>query len=189
MSLQSSGINATNSLAEQIFRRLDTNGDSKLSADEFKSFFEKLLEQLPAAGTTPGVGSASTAVVRPAATDPSPVDTVKPLTTYAPAPGWVTSRLNNPTDNSPKYQFQRAIQDLGNPAPTTENLKNLVIPYLQSKGMNISLKEGSNDVVMINDSPYPQDVIRDVGGPDAAWQYINTPEANAYYWASHPTSV
>lgn len=186
MSIGPSAVgNDTQTVAQQLFKRLDANGDNKLTADEFKTFFDKLLQELSTAHTTPGVGTASTAVAPSA----SPFADVKPLKTYANVSGWDESRLNNPTDMSPKYQFQRAIQDLGNPAPTTENLQNLVIPYLQSKGLDIHLKEGSKDVVVINNSPYTQDVIFDVGGTKAAWMYVNTDEAEAYYHAHYGTGV
>lgn len=97
----------------------------------------------------------------------------EPGRTYADMPGFVTSRLNDPTDTSTKYIVARIIQDMGLP-PTAESVQT-ISAELAKRGITAP----ANGDILGFTSGIPQDVVRDIGGPTAQWQFLNAPGAGA----------
>jgi hypothetical protein len=149
-------------LAKLFAERADANKDGAVSTSEFTSFLVSVLSGsiTKAATTTTTKSSASTSSTGG--------DMV-----YSAMPGWDTARLNNPEDLSGKYVFGRWAQ--GKPA-TTEMLQQFVAehPDWEMRGSDgLRMKQEALDKLSPGRQSVWQDVIFDVGGPDASWQFIN----------------
>lgn len=87
------------SLASQLFQKVDSNSDGRLSKEEFQSFLTGLLGKVSATtATTTGETGSSTAETR--------------AVVYQPMLGFDYTKLNTPSHTTPKYVFARATQDL-----------------------------------------------------------------------------
>ena|SRR5438477_8815332 len=102
MSTSSAAVDNVSVLASAIFKRVDTNGDGRLSTTEFQSFLENLMGKV-GDGTTQGLGSQASAIAPAAATAPH---------AYQPMLGFDYVKLNTPSHATPKYVFARATQDV-----------------------------------------------------------------------------
>ena len=99
-----SSTNVLSDLAAQLFKRVDTDSNGHLSADEFKSFLDSLINKVGSARTA-GLGSAASAAKALALGEASP-------RVYQPMLGFDYVKLNTPAHTTPKYVFARATQDL-----------------------------------------------------------------------------
>ena len=120
MALTSASVGNASSLANELFKRLDSNNDGRLSTTEFQSFLESLMQQVDnrrAPGTGATVG----------ARDDRP---------YNPMPGFDTGKLNNASHTTPKYVFARATQDiaLGVDRPSRSAGLNQIVAYVRERG-------------------------------------------------------
>ena len=100
-----SNITSNNALAElagRLFKGVDANSDGKLSAGEFQSFLEGLLNK---------VGGVQTAAA-PALAAANPVNRASAPSGYQAMIGFDFAKLNNPDHTTPKYVFARATQDI-----------------------------------------------------------------------------
>lgn len=100
----SSTANGLSDLAAQLFKRVDADSDGHLSADEFKSFLDSLLNKVGSVKTL-GLGSAASAAKALAVGEASP-------RVYQPMLGFDYVKLNTPAHTTPKYVFARATQEL-----------------------------------------------------------------------------
>lgn len=80
-------------------------------------------------------------------------------------PGWDQTKWGNPNKHDAKYDAGRLMASLG--APTADNLQQ-VVTYLNAHGHQASF--GGGDAMTVDGIPI--DAIRDVGGPNAAWQWL-----------------
>lgn len=104
MSITSSSVDSFAALASQIFNRVDSDKDGKVSSNEFQTF---LLQMLNKSGTsTADLTSQATAVSSAVSTA-----TAAPKTYQAMA-GFDTGKLNDSSHTSAKYVFARATQDV-----------------------------------------------------------------------------
>jgi hypothetical protein len=94
------GNNALAALAAQLFKGVDADSDGKLSAGEFQSFLEGLLNK---------VGGVQTAALAPAPALGTPASAPRG---YQAMIGFDFAKLNNPDHTTPKYVFARATQDI-----------------------------------------------------------------------------
>ena len=91
---------------------------------------------------------------------------------YSPIPGFDTSKMNDLSHTTVKYQFARTVQDLGLlGAPTTSNLQAVADAFNKSGG---KAKVTGDDTIDFGDGFGPVDVIFSVGGSDARWQWCPT---------------
>jgi hypothetical protein len=154
--------------AKTLAQSIDTNHDSQISTDEFASFLTNVLGAAPASS---GTGVARTTLQTLAA---PPAPTVPARTSVA-MEGFETSRLNDSTDLSPKYEFARWAQ-ANSMSPTTENLRLFVETHSdwEMRGSDgLRMKQSALDIRSPGKESVWQDVIRDVNGPGAAWQFVN----------------
>ena len=100
----SSNTNVLSDLAAQLFKRVDTDSNGHLSAGEFKSFLDSLLNKVGSSQTL-GLGSAASAARALALGEASP-------RVYQGMLGFDYVKLNTPAHTTPKYVFARATQDL-----------------------------------------------------------------------------
>lgn len=134
-----SNVTATNpfaDLAAQLFKRVDTNNDGKLSTDEFRSFLEGLLSK---ADTTKAAPASS------AAPAPTPKAAGGTAAGYRPMVGFDFGKLNNPAHVTQKYVFARATQDIDLPFDRASRSAGLarIADYLKANG--------HPDVVVVGD--------------------------------------
>ncbi len=94
------GNNALAHLAAQLFKGVDANSDGKLSAGEFQTFLEGLLNKVGGTETTP------------AALPTGPVTRANTIAGYQAMVGFDFGKLNNLGHTTPKYVFARATQDI-----------------------------------------------------------------------------
>lgn len=147
-------------LVSQLLNTADTNKDGQLSISEFGALFASMLRGM--GNGTSSASSAAAATVKAASSTPN----------YAPMAGFDTSKINDLSHTSPKYLFARAVQDTGLlNAATTSNLQTLV-DYLNAQGATASV--AGKDVIDFGGSVGKIDVIFDVGGPGANWQWNPT---------------
>jgi hypothetical protein len=156
----------TAALFQQLFKRADYNQDGQVSIDEFTKFLSSVLSQTPASGT---------ATPSPAPTPGTPAtytDRIPGQTTSASAlAGWDQTKWNDVSHESPKYRIGRI---LASAPPTTDSLSSLM-PELQF--WYPGLQQTGKDT--INVPGYGTfDVIHDVGGPEASWQFLQVLDAN-----------
>ena len=119
MAIDSTSLDSAVGKSSQLFARLDTNQDGKLSAQEFGSFLDELLQQIESRRTS-GLGSAAAAGTATRATAGSAVSSVDPglnpsasaSRSYQPMLGFDYTKLNTATHVTPKYVFARATQDV-----------------------------------------------------------------------------
>jgi len=102
MSTSSTAIDNLSVLASAIFKRVDANGDGKLSGSEFQSFLQDLVGKV--GDGTQGLGSAAAALTPRALTAEA--------RTYQPMLGFDYVKLNTPSHTTPKYVFARATQEV-----------------------------------------------------------------------------
>jgi len=78
-------------------------------------------------------------------TPAAPTVPTAPKSPYGPYLGWDQGKLNDPTHNTPKYQFLRAMLDAGiDPA---QRDKGAVLAALKAKGYDVSDVAGSSDQI------------------------------------------
>lgn len=166
-----SSINSSTALAPtaaQIMKPFDANNDGTLSADEFLSLLTRLVSVF-APGVEAGASS-SGSTLRTATSSASPAAATTSAKVYRAVPGWDVNKLNDPTHLSPKYVFQRGVQDLGLTVMTEEQLANEMVPYMRAHGYPNAVSKGDDLYLNGPDDPSPFDVIYDVGGANlAAW--------------------
>ncbi len=92
--------NALANIAAQLFKGVDADSDGKLSAGEFQTFLEGLLNKVGATQTTPAAPTAS------------PTHRVNTIAGYQAMVGFDFGKLNNIGHTTPKYVFARATQDI-----------------------------------------------------------------------------
>lgn len=144
------------STAAQLMKPFDANNDGQLSVDEFLTLLTRLVSVLAPAAQLGG----------PAAGASVPTAGGAALTTpkvYRAVNGWDVNRLNDPTDLSPKYIFQRGVQDLGLTIMTEEQLQNQMVPYMRAHGYPNAVSKGDGLYLKGPDDPDPFDVIYDTG--------------------------
>lgn len=161
------GIGSTAEFSQVVsglMNRVDANHDGQLSGDEFGSFLTSLLQGVSQASpTSPNSSSiATTSLLRGLSGAPS----------YLPVLGFDGAKMNDLTHTTPKYQFARAVQDLGLlGAPTTGNLQ-AIVDALNANGANA--KVAGDDTIDFGGDVGVVDVIFSVGGSDARWQWEPT---------------
>lgn len=102
---------------------------------------------------------------------------VEPGRTYRDMPGFVTGRIADPNEGDPKYVMARIIQNMGL-QPTAEGMQTLftelqkVFPGVRLTGDEVLDFSGVAGIERFG-APIPQDAIRDFGGPNAQWQFLN----------------
>ena len=106
-----SANNGLSDLAAQLFKRVDGNNDGQLSANEFKSFLENLLNKI-GSNQTAGLGTAASVGLGTPAPLVNPAAAGGTLGGYQPMLGFDYKKLNDPNHTTPKYVFARATQDL-----------------------------------------------------------------------------
>ena len=151
-------------LASRLMDKVDANNDGQLSKEEFGGFLTSLLQGMSSTSpTSPSSASISTSsLARAALFVPS----------YNAIPGFDTGKLNDLTHTTTKYQFGRAVQDLGLlGSPTTENLQ-VVVDAINKNGGNA--KVTGKDTIDFNDGYGSIDVIFAVGDANARWQWVPT---------------
>jgi hypothetical protein len=153
-------------VSQSVFTAADRNGDRQLSASEFTTFLNALIGNLSGRKTTGGLGSAATAIVKPAAS---------PSTGYAEIPGFAFGKLINLSYVNDKYTpalrvFSRAIHAESLP-PVSSSLASIV-SYAQANGFP-NAKAIGKDVIDFGDGHGEIDVITDVGGPHSTWWFHN----------------
>src|SRR5262245_16495237 len=102
MSTSSNAVDSVSVLASAIFKRVDANGDGKLSGAEFQSFLQNLVGKV--GNATPGLGSEAGAI--------APRFATAEAVSYQPMMGFDYVKLNTPTHTTPKYVFARATQQV-----------------------------------------------------------------------------
>ena len=102
MATSANAVDSVSVLASAIFKRVDANGDGKLSGAEFQSFLQNLLGKV-GNGTTDLGSQASAVAPRAAAAEAQ---------TYQPMMGFDYVKLNTPSHTTPKYVFARATQQV-----------------------------------------------------------------------------
>jgi hypothetical protein len=151
-------------VAARLMDTVDANKDGQLSKEEFGMFLNSLLQGLSKTSpTSPSSATiASTVLTRAASTAPA----------YAPIPGFDSGKMNDLTHTTPKYQFARAVQDLGLlGAPTTSNLQPIVDALNKNGG---KAKVMGSDTIDFGDGFGAVDVIFSVGDAAARWQWVPT---------------
>jgi hypothetical protein len=149
-------------IASRLMDRVDANRDGQLSKEEFGTFLTTLLQGVSQVSPTSLSPSAiaTRGLVRAAAVSPN----------YTPVPGFVTEKMNDLTHTTLKYQFIRAVQDLGLlGTPTTSNLQ-AIVDHLAQNGVTASVT--GDDTIDFGEGSV--DVIFSVGDPGARWQWLPT---------------
>jgi hypothetical protein len=165
--MSTSAIQSTSALqqiAQSLIKTFDKNSDGVLSADEFTSFLGNLLNA--ASPTT------SSVVTQPLTVAQTLTQTSSSTPTYQPMAGWDTTKLNNLNHQTPKYIFGRWVQGK---AATTDSLKQFVAehPEWEMDGKDrLRVKPDEMAKLYPGETSLWMDVIYDVGGPEARWQYI-----------------
>lgn len=153
--------NGVDQLVQQLMKGIDTNRDKQVSTSEFTTFLSKLLTNFSGQPTTTSMPGASRGAF-------AGVQALVPGS-YSAMAGFDTAKINDPNHTTLKYQFARAVQDLGLlHAAATENLQR-VVDYLNQNGGHATVT--GKDTIDFGDGHGPVDVIFDVGGAAAAWQF------------------
>jgi hypothetical protein len=149
-------------VVSRLMDTVDTNRDGQLSKQEFGTFLTTLLDSLSQTSpTSPNLGTITGA---------STSRSIQSLSSYAPMVGFDAAKLNDQSHTTPKYQFARAVQDLGLlGAPTSANLQ-AICDRLNENGMNT--KVTGDDTIDFGEGSV--DVIFSVGDPWSQWQWIPT---------------
>ena len=169
----STQVDPAQRLATAQWEVVDSNHDGKVAVDEFGSFLARLLSS---ANTISASASGSIGTSLLSTSSVAPLDaTPPPPGGYTPMPGWDTQRLNDRNDNAPEYLFARWVQ-ANALSPTTENLQKFVDthPDWEMRGSDqIRMRQSVLDRINPGRQSVWQDVIRDVNGPGAQWQFLN----------------
>jgi hypothetical protein len=164
-----SDLGSIQQIVKALAQTIDTKQDFQLGADQFASMLADLL------------GSPSAAVSSASAAAPAMATSVAPLPVTvsigrSPAMGgFEATRIADRMDTSPKYEFARWIQDNA-AAPTTDNLRVFVEshPDWEMRGSDqLRMKQSALDLRSPGKQTVWQDVIFDVNGPGASWQFVN----------------
>lgn len=115
----------SSALAGDLFSRLDSNKDGRLSKTEFHSFLEAVVRQVGDSRTS-GIGT-SAGAVQTQSTAPR---------TYQSMPGFDYVKLNTPSHNTAKYAFARATQDvpLGWDRPARSAGLSAIVDHVRGNG-------------------------------------------------------
>lgn len=156
-------------LVQLLFKRVDKNGDQKISADEFTAFLTGVLGK---SGSVAAAGAKSPASASAAGSDPNAASTDG--LPFAPIMGFEFSKLNDGTHVNEKYSasvrlFSQALAATG-AAPNAGGLQ-AVADWLNAHGVTAA---ASSDTISINGDP-PVDCITDFGGSNSMWWFHNIP--------------
>ncbi len=83
--------------------------------------------------------------------------------TYENMPGWEWSKLSNPAHTSIKYQFARAVQQVGMPASQARGRLQAIVDKLREMGVSTPMKVVGDDSIDFGDGYGPIDVITSGG--------------------------
>lgn len=133
-------------LAQTLFKRVDTNNDGQLNGNEFKGFLEALLNK---------VGGSQTGLLGGASASASDKPKV-----YQGMIGFDYAKLNNPNHGTAKYVFARATQDLEFPwdRPSRSEGLQRIADYAKERGYANSVVIG-DDKIDFGDGFGPIDVL------------------------------
>jgi len=150
-------------LVQRLITVADQNKDGQLSTSEFGSFLTSLISEPPASltdlkGTRSGVAGAG------------PGATAAPFNEI---PGFVLSKIQDPTHVTQKYSAaMRAFsQAIGGLTPVPDSLPTIVA-FAKANGFP-DAKTTKSDSIDFGDGTGPVDVIVDVDGPNASWNFQN----------------
>ncbi len=178
-------------LALNILTQYDTNKDGQLNGTEFSNVLSALLGTTASSGTAPATSSA------PASSTGSTGSTGSSSSALGALPasemtGFNFDKIMDPTHNTPKYIFARVawntdLSSVHDSASAQACLEGMV-PQLQAAGLNVTSVDSDKITYSDGSGSHTIDVIRDKGGPNMAFQWLDQASVNATASSSPSTS-